>query len=228
MKKFANLFSIAFLLVFLSACSNSKLNSNSTKIWVSGYKVVASAGAGKSMVYLVNKNLDYKEGNWEYFYAPIDGFSFEEGVLKQIEITEEKLDTSTVPADASSIQYTFVKDVQALPDPRLKLKGKWAISKINGETFDEKIEMPTMEIDFNQLLVSGSDGCNQYSGKVLELTASEIQIGELASTKRACLKADISHLFYPAMKGKLTYEEKNGSLILKNASGELNFILSSK
>lgn len=52
-----------------------------------------------------------KDGNpnWEFFYSQIEGFAYEEGYEYVLEVKEEKL--KNVPADASSIKYTLVKQV---------------------------------------------------------------------------------------------------------------------
>lgn len=58
------------------------------------------------------KCLLVKKGNateWEYFYSNIEGFNYEPGYEYQLEVKEEK--QKNVPADASSIKYTLVKEI---------------------------------------------------------------------------------------------------------------------
>lgn len=47
--------------------------------------------------------------DWEYFYAPIEGFNYEEGYEYEIEVKEENVENP--PADASSIKYTLVNQL---------------------------------------------------------------------------------------------------------------------
>lgn len=46
---------------------------------------------------------------WEFFYSPIEGFNYEEGYEYVLEVREDPVEN--VPADASSIKYTLVKEV---------------------------------------------------------------------------------------------------------------------
>lgn len=96
----------------LSACASSQHQI----YWVSGSKAECSAGAGKMQCLRVSKNADLKQADWQYFYAPIEGFNFEKGFLKKIEVHASPLDPQTVPADASSIRYTLIKELEKMPD----------------------------------------------------------------------------------------------------------------
>lgn len=58
------------------------------------------------------KCMQVKEGDateWTFFYAGIEGFTYEEGYEYVVEVKREKLEI--VPADASSIKYTLVKEI---------------------------------------------------------------------------------------------------------------------
>ena len=80
-------FSLTLLIgLLLNACSNSK-----NKIfWVSGMKTECSGGAGKMQCLIVHKGKNLDEAIWENFYSPIEGFEFEEGFMKKLEIREER------------------------------------------------------------------------------------------------------------------------------------------
>lgn len=57
--------------------------------------------------------LQVKEGDateWSFFYSNIDGFNFEPGYEYVLEVKTEKV-AEPVPADASSVKYTLVKEV---------------------------------------------------------------------------------------------------------------------
>lgn len=84
--------------------------------WVSGSKAECSAGAGKMQCLRVSPNADLRQAKWQYFYAPIEGFVFEEGFLKKIEVQATPLDPKTVPAGASSIRYTLIKELEKVAD----------------------------------------------------------------------------------------------------------------
>lgn len=59
---------------------------------------------------LVKKGTDT---DWTFFYTQIDGFQYEEGYEYVLEVKEEKVEN--VPADASSLKYTLVKEVSKTP-----------------------------------------------------------------------------------------------------------------
>ena len=72
----------------------------------------------------IYKGENLNDPEWENFYANIEGFEFEEGYLQKIEVKEEKLDKSQVPADASTIKYTLVNVLEKQKDLRTELNGK--------------------------------------------------------------------------------------------------------
>lgn len=47
--------------------------------------------------------------DWEFFYNNIEGFDYEEGYEYVLDVKEEKVEN--VPADASSLKYTLVKEI---------------------------------------------------------------------------------------------------------------------
>ena len=60
------------------------------------------------------KNL--KKAQWEFIYNSIQGFEFEQGYLKKVILQKEHLNPKEVPADASSIRYTLVKELKKIKD----------------------------------------------------------------------------------------------------------------
>lgn len=70
-------------LSLLAACASTPPPADTQVYWVSGSKAECSAGAGKMMCLRVSKHPDLQQAHWQYFYAPIEGFVFEEGVLKK-------------------------------------------------------------------------------------------------------------------------------------------------
>lgn len=208
---------LASTIFVLQSCSSVK----ESTLWVSGYKVEASAGAGKMQTLLVNEDSDVNSENWQNFYAPIEGFQFEEGYLKQIKVKKEELDKETVPADASSIKYTLKEEISKITDNRALLQGDWVLAKINGHVINRMVVLPTMTIDLSKNNVSGSDGCNLYSGSITSLSQNEINFGTLASTKKACINENIATEYYKALAEVTSYKFENSKLSLLNDKGEL-------
>lgn len=205
----------------ISSCSSSRPSTDDAQnVWISGFKVESFGGVGKSINYLVNYNANFEEGRWENFYTNIDGFTFEEGVLKQIKIKKENIDPALVPADASTIKYTFVQELQRVADTRFPLNGGWIATEINDKKLEKKIEPPTLSIDLEKMQVSGFDGCNTFVGTIENLTTKKLRFGELVSTEMACFKEDRAYEFYKAMKEVHFFYTKDKVLYLLDGNNK--------
>ena len=89
--------------VLLSACSNLK---DTVKMTVASEKRTAM-GVAPMEVLLV------KEGDstdWSFFYSNIEGFDYQPGYEYVLEVKKEEKE-QPIPADASSIKYTLVKEI---------------------------------------------------------------------------------------------------------------------
>ena len=191
--------------------------------WVSGFKTECES-VEKVNCLAVHKNENISNPNWENLYSNIEGFEFEAGYLKKIEIKMEKLDPKNVPADASSVKYTLVKELKKEVDARTNIIGKWMLNRLNDKPISRSVQVPSMEIDLNQMRVSGSGGCNKYFGAIEKLTTNMIQFGEIASTKMACFNNDIERDYHKVFSTVKTYLVEGDNLTFYNATG--NKILS--
>ena len=196
------------------SCTTQK----NTILWVSGTKTECSAGAGKMMCLQVHRGEDLSAAKWENFYAPIEGFSFEEGYLKKIEVREEQL--QNVPADASSIKYTLIKELERQLDYHSVLNGAWVLARINDQPINRSVPLPTLDIDLAEMHVSGNGGCNGYGGPIAVLDASSIQFGNLISTEMACMNANIENEYYQALNAVRSFQIKGDFFTCFNAEGE--------
>ncbi len=105
-------------------------------------------------------------------YSQIEGFEYQPGFIYKLKVKEEKM--RDVPADASSIKYTLLKVLEKKEDARLKLSGNWEAVKINGSVIKmPRIRgagvIPHLNIDINEMQISGSDGCNNLTVVSLKL-----------------------------------------------------------
>lgn len=208
----------ASTLLVLQSCSSVK--EQESTFWVSGYKVEASAGAGKMETLLINEAEDVNEGNWQNFYAPIEGFQYEEGYLKQIRVTKEELNKDEIPADVSSIKYTLAEEITKITDNRALLNGEWILARINGNVINRMVALPTINFDLTKQNVSGNDGCNTYTGSFSKLTQNELDFSPLASTKKACINKNIASEYYKTLEEVTSYKVEQTKLILLNKNGE--------
>lgn len=218
---FKIIFSSLMALILLQSCATTKNTMNdTTTFWVSGYKTEAAAGAGKMQVLNIHRGENLDNPQWEYFYANIDGFQFEEGYLQKIEVKEEKLDKSQVPADASSIRYTLLKVLDKQKDLRTELNGSWTLAQLNDHPLNRMVAVPTMTIDLSQKQISGNGGCNNFTGKIQNLTASNIDLGPVASTKKACLNKNVESEFNQALNRVNTFQIQGNNLTFYDEKGD--------
>lgn len=204
-------------LAILQSCSTPK---NET-IWVSGFQTECDAGAGKSKCLKVFNGEDLENQKWENMSASIEGFEYEEGYMKKIEVNKVELDAEKVPADATSIKYKLVKELEKKADPRVQLNGNWVLASINGGKINRMIVLPTMKIDLNTMSISGNGGCNLYSTQISELTTQKIKLTSGLGTLMACANENIEGEYQEALSKVEKYTLKGEELEFHNNEGKV-------
>lgn len=193
------LISITF---FLASCSTQK---GRVTYWVNSYKTPCSAGAGKMMCLNISKSKSLENAKWENFYSPIEDFNYEPGYFQQIVIEGTTIPKNQVPADGSSIKYRLIEVKSKEFDNRYFLNDTWSAVRINGAKINRKDPIPNLEINFSEMRVSGSDGCNNYTGKINSITNKEISFGPIAGTKKMCINMETPNAFNGAINKVSTY-----------------------
>lgn len=159
------------------------------------------------------------------FYDTIEGFNYETGYTYTLKIKTEKLDTSKIPADASSIKYSLVEVLKKNADSSIRLHDIWVVKEMNGEQVfkpnDKTIKQITLEIHINDMKILGNDSCNNFFGRINNLNNNAISFSELGSTKKLCPDMKIANNFSNAMKNVTNYELKNLHLYLKDKEGNI-------
>ncbi|QHI69381.1 META domain-containing protein [Tichowtungia aerotolerans] len=220
MNVFRNGFLAGMVALLLQGCSTIPQNS---VYWVRGFKVEGSAGAGKMKSLQVYRGDHLADATWENFHALIAGFDFEPGFLKKIEVKEENLALETLPADTSSIKYTLVQELERLADPCFELEGDWILASISSGPVNRMVKLPTLSLSLNEMRISGSGGCNHYSAAVSRLTDSNIMLGPVAATKRACVNKNIEADYlanlnrvkqYALVDSRLVFSDEKGTELL--------------
>ncbi|MAY83299.1 MAG: heat-shock protein HslJ [Flavobacteriales bacterium] len=219
MKAFAIILSIVSL--FFSACQNQ----NQEVFWVSGYQSECDMGAGKGNCLLISKAETLDSAEWELFYAPIENFAFEAGILKRIKV--EKSEKENAPADASSYDYRMIAVIDSMDDPRVALNKGWTLAEINGGPFNRMMPIPNLQIDLSKKTISGTSGCNQYTGSIEYLGTSKVVFSPIVSSRRACIGKNIEAEYYAALDQIKSYEvdkeliflDEEGKALLKYLPG---------
>lgn len=106
------------------------------------------------------------------------------------------------------------------------IDGNWQLT--SGTSGDQSIplsEANPITIEFSGDQVSGSGGCNQYSG-TFEVDGSSISFGAIAITERACLEDDVMQaesLYGRTLTHATTYTINGDQLTLTGPAGVLTF-----
>ncbi len=176
----------------------------------------------------VHQGEDIENAEWEHFYSEIENFEFEEGYLKKIKVKKEEKEN--VPADASSIKYTLINELEKQPDKRVQIKGKWRLVSLNDHPVNKKASLPDLEIRLSEMRINGYSGCNNYSGTIQQLTQDSIRFGPIMSTKKACLNDNVEPEYYEAVNSVATYIVEEGRINFYNQHGEkvLSFLKSNE
>ena len=205
-------------LLFTPPCNESI----ESVFWVSGYYADCDAGAGNMKCLKIHRGEKLEASNWEYFYAPIQGFEMEEGISKKILVKEESLDPKQVPADASSIKYTQLKVLEIRTDDsngtQQRLHDIWNLTHLNRKEIKDFHQRPNMELNLTDNKVMGNDGCNQYFGPINQVSSKSLKFGMIAATKKYCPHMDISNQFHKALSEIESYRLDGLNLYLFDES----------
>ena len=208
--KFMMLLSVA---IGLGSCSTS----TQAVYWVNSSQVESSTGAGKMQCLQVYKGDNLNKAQWEAFCAPIEGFTFEEGYFKKIEVSEKPL--KDVSSGAPNVAYTLVREIEKVKDSRFDLQGEWKLVSMGGMTVTPEAQ-PTLKLNIREMKVNGSDSCNTFMGSIETLTDKELVFGDLASTLMLCAeKMEVADAFGMAMQKVRQYQLKGDQLLLTDEQG---------
>ena len=98
-----------------------------------------------------------------------------------------------------------------------RINGKWLLNKINGKNIPTQLDQNTIpQLDINGELntISGSTGCNRFSGKFV-LRNYKVHMGIMATTKIACPSA-MEAAFLTVFNHIISYQLSNNTLLLTN------------
>lgn len=100
-----------------------------------------------------------------------------------------------------------------------ELAGEWSLKTLNGEKAEDgfKGSIPSIRFDVAEMQVSGSGGCNNYTGK-FTYADNKFSAPALASTMMACFEANKEHEFLKTLSDPSDLSiNKEGNLVLSQA-----------
>lgn len=107
------------------------------------------------------------------------------------------------------------------PVPQADLEGFWKLKSLNGHAADSVFEgaVPTLVFNFTDSLVSGTGGCNGYTGK-FSYEKGLFNAPNIEATRMLCTEKNLEPEFFIALANK------NNKLAVAN--GELTFTFEDK
>lgn len=150
--------------------------------WV-GPQLVDCVGVAPQTCMLIRTTVD---GQAEYFYDRIDGFTHEAGT--SYVLTVGVSDVENPPADASSLRYRLIEIVEATAEAAAdQIDGtEWQLLGFrDGNLFDPVPDDVQITIRFADGSVNGSAGCNNFMG-TYTADGATLTFSPLASTRMLC------------------------------------------
>lgn len=160
-------------------------------------------------------------GEWKTYSTEVEGFDYQEGY--DYEILVNKIAVENPPEDESSFKYKLISIKKKIPT--------MIITDVNRERLDRKVFIISrirmndkltnvantpecfIQFDLTENLISGKDGCNDITGKVI-INRSKMTISDLASTRMFCENVIIDKFFHELIKKVNKYKIKNNKLKL--------------
>ncbi|MBC7922380.1 MAG: DUF4377 domain-containing protein [Ferruginibacter sp.] len=101
---------LSCLLAFTVACKQKAATTASPEITLRvNYYKTSCTGEGINECLLVQQDPLIGTDQWQYFYAPIEGFDYQPGFVYDLRVRTEQVENP--PPDASSLRYILVKVV---------------------------------------------------------------------------------------------------------------------
>ncbi len=92
----------------LACCVTGCTSSRNTHKLIVASEMGDCVGVAPQKCLLVRQDA---HSDWEYFYTPIDGFTYEPGYEYVILVRSEEVESVSMPADRPAIRYTLEKIV---------------------------------------------------------------------------------------------------------------------
>ena len=116
------------------------------------------------------------------------------------------------------------KILQKKQDKRLVLNDIWVLEKLKGKTINrgsdnDQLKRPQLEIHVGEMKYTGTDGCNNIFGGIIELNEKTLRFGMGAGTRTMCQDMEVPDEFNRTLPEVSSYEVKDLKLHLLDADG---------
>ena len=208
--------------IFIFSCATGDTQGSKHVYWINSTKA-SCLGMAPAKCLQVQRSEMLDPAAWVSFHAPIKGFEYEPGYIYKLLVRERHLDPDSIPADASSIEYTLVEILERRQDMKLGINDTWVLLKIKEETLQaavEGISPPHLEINVGEMRYLGKDGCNNFNGGIIELDERTVRFGIAAGTRMMCPDMKVPDLFNSTLPAVSSWEVKENMLHLFDDAGK--------
>jgi len=213
---------LLFSTLFFLSCAGGNKQVDKYIYWVNSTKAPC-VGVAPTMCLQIQKSETQNPAAWESFHTSIMGFEYEPGYIYKLVVKERHLDPTDLPADASSIEYSLVEILEKKQDMKVRINDIWVADRIQGESLvlgADGITLPLLEINVGEMGYMGSDGCNNFTGGLIELDEHTIRFGIAAGTRMMCMNMKIPDLFNTTLPEVMSWKIKENGLHLFDADGK--------
>ncbi|MDX8337905.1 META domain-containing protein [Draconibacterium sp. IB214405] len=110
-------------------------------------------------------------------------------------------------------------------EAKVLLNDIWVAEIVDGTLVADASTAPSLEINSSEMKAMGSDGCNNFTGKILNLTNSELTFGPLAGTRKMCPDMNIPDKFNKAISQVRSYKIASLKLSLLDEKGTVLVVM---
>ncbi len=220
MKSFLIISALAITAIMvLHSCSSSsngmKSKTPGMDLWLNSHRP-----SPKPNVYLAQFDKEPEDEAWQELTIPIDGFKYTAGQIYHLKV-------EAIEGDGEVKSYRLVSIISAEPDPLQLITDIYVVREIPGELKAEQLRdvRCTIELNAAAMTIMGSAPCNQFNGKIKELSSNKISFGPLMATKMACPNLDIEQMVFARLDNVRHYERKGLELLLTDDQDELLLVL---
>ena len=118
----------------------------------------------------------------------------------------------------------LVEILEKKQDLRFRINGAWELRQLNEDVLEAGAEagpVPRLEIQIGDMRYSGHDGCNRFSGGLIQVDEHTISFGIAAGTRMMCPDMHIPDLFNATLPEVKFWKIQEGNLHLADLSGRV-------
>lgn len=120
----------------------------------------------------------------------------------------------------SCVGKKTVKDTSTTTS-KLVLSGKWSLVLLKGAALPEGVNVPTLEIDLQEMRISGFGGCNRYFASIKKQDDAAFEVDAIGATRKACLENQVEDSYLQTLEAVRQYRLTSNRLQLLSQEGDI-------